>query len=172
MKDAITINYKQLDSFSKGLDGLSNEIKKRIQLAALREAANMLAKSIRITTPIDSAKLLASIGTRRVKIDQYTDSFEVGSFVQSRRGDDAWYAGLVEYGHFYVIGKHSKAELRALKRTGSSGNKKIGWVPPNPFMRRAYDENIDRIQNAMSDKIGDSIAKAYARIARKAKGAK
>lgn len=61
-------------------------------------------------------------------------------------GEEVWYGRLVEFGHAIVVGG-----IRVVKRSGRVrwyGGKKVGDVPPHPFMRPAFDSKTDEAYDA------------------------
>ena len=61
-------------------------------------------------------------------------------------GKQAWYGRLVEFGHAIVAGGTLVTKLSG--RVIRIGGKKVGDVPPHPFMRPAFDSKTDEAYDA------------------------
>ncbi len=85
-----------------------------------------------------------------------------GARVKVQTNDrDAFYAYFVEYGHYVRTPKMTSKQHRAARAgvdiyTGSK------WIPPNPFMRRAWEGNKDAALKAMADYIVEQLPIATA----------
>ena len=80
----------------------------------------------------------------------------------SRRGRDAWYARLVEYGHRTGTRKTGYLQKRG-KGSGFAGT--TTFVRPQPFMRPAFEANKERAVDLMMAKMRELVDQA-ARAAR------
>lgn len=95
----------------------------------------------------------------------------------AKKGRDAWYARLVEYGHRKASGKGGRLvrDSRALtekglaryaaKRSGGriKGTASFGDVPAHPFMRPAWDKNKERALDAILQGLDRQLKKAAQR---------
>ena len=63
-------------------------------------------------------------------------------------GKQAWYGRLVEFGHAIVAGGTLVTKFSG--RVIRIGGKKVGDVPPHPFMRPAFDAKTDEAYDAFA----------------------
>lgn len=83
-------------------------------------------------------------------------SFDRNATVVMYAGAGARHAHLVEFG----------TDVRRHTGTGKS----VGAMPPNPFMREAWEETRGRVQGLLRQELADQIERAAARARRRAGG--
>lgn len=141
-----TIDTKSL---LKSLEQFPINIQKNVLTGAVRAGAKPLVDEARSRVPQNTKNLRKSIGITKRK----TKNKNIVKFtVSPRKGgkNDGWYAHMIEYGHDIVKNKQV-----------------IGSVPPQPFMRTAYEaqdqQSIKAVQEYMAKRIDKEIAKSKAK---------
>ena len=151
-----TIQIKGMEQLKNGLKSLPKTVARRIMNNALKKAAEEMRTAIVRKTPIDKGNLIFSIKSQIWKENDFESNIKVGSHYSpwgKSATDRAWYAHLIEYGHKWVIRKVKGGPIVDQ-----------GYTPPRPFMRPAFDENVERIKTMLADQIGDGVQKALKRM--------
>lgn len=136
-------NFPQLEQTFKKLPG---EIKEKALRAVFRAGARKIANAAKAAAPVKSGRIKGSIATRWAKEGKWTVSRDAYVKTGGKRADKAgaYYAHMVEFGHW--------ATGRSRKRGAGAT-----WQGPKPFMRPAFDQNVERI---VADFQSKTIAKA------------
>lgn len=139
MSIEIEIDYKDV---LKSLKQFPINIQKNVLVGSVRAGAKPLVNEARANTPTRSGNLKKSIGIVKRKTK---DKSFIWFSVTPRRGGkyDGWYDHLVEFGH----------ELK------SKSGKSLGFVPPVPFMRKAYENQTDESIKASTEYMRKRIDK-------------
>ena len=137
MSEITLIGFKEL---AIELKTFPDKLKKKALGKVVRAGANVILKDARRRAPKRLGKLRKGIKVQRKRRQPRNIIRDAIGFTK-----DAWYGRLVEYGHNIV---------------SSSGEKKvIGHVSAQPFLRPAFDNNINASLDAMHKKLEQEIGK-------------
>lgn len=140
--------FKQLE---KKLLGLEKKVAKKLVRRALRDGAKIIHQEARLRVPVKTGRLRRSI---KVKAAKKRKKHQVAIIVQCGEGDfvgDTFYGGMIEFGYEKVpVYRGSDGRFRSAKR----GTQPTTTVPPQPFMRPAFDSKkgaaVSAIENTLS----------------------
>ena len=131
--------FAELD---RELSKLPVKIQQKVLKKTVREGAKVVQKAARKNAPVSSNRLPGmkyeypsghlrkNIKVRAMTkrdLSQYGNAKDMVG-VKVTLGKGAWYGSMVEFGHKL-----------------SRNKKQFGHVPPNPFMRRAFDSNKQQV---------------------------
>jgi HK97 gp10 family phage protein len=138
----LKVSFEGLKELEQAFDLLPRRVGVKAASKAVREGAKIIQKAARANVPVDTGNLRRSISVK--VLNKRRDALEVAAIIGpatgyvSKRGKnagkkvgDGFYGFFVEYGT-----KDTKAQ---------------------PFMRPAYDENVQAAQQAIVDVIGEAI---------------
>lgn len=140
----------------KVLEGLKATTARGVTRRALKKALEPVAAAARGMAPQDTGKLAANIGisTRLTKRQAREARGATGRDVQTIYVGPQWpSAHLVEFG---TGPRHHKS------------GKFVGVMPPQPFMRPAWDQNREQVLARLTDEIRAELDKTLARVAKRA----
>jgi HK97 gp10 family phage protein len=164
MRDGIQVQIKGLEHFKRGLQSLPIKMARQIQNKAISEAAKFMRQKIVEKTPIDHGWLISSIKVKGKKLDDWSVEYRAGSYYQPGDPHPVWYAHIVERGGMWAIGKKAGAAIRAMKKGIQLAGHKLGHRPARPFVRPAWDANIEKAQSIIAEIIGKGVQRAYKKI--------
>ena len=140
----LKVSFEGLNELKKAFDLLPQRVGVKASSKAVREGAKVIQEAARAKVPVDTGNLKRSISIK--VLNKKRDALQVAALIGpgtgyfSKRGknagkrvNDGFYGFFVEYGT-----KRSKA---------------------TPFMRPAYDENVQAAQQAIVNVIGEAIEK-------------
>ena len=157
MADGMTVDLQGLEQLNAAMARLPYDMQVKVAVPALRAAGKVIAGIAKTLAPVGSSKdvwgkdnlhrpgsLKRSITSRVWKPDGVGYSVNGAVFVRSGRrygAADAFYAGMVEGGHWTLVprkrmARHprtGKRESVRMKREGA----RMAYVAPRPFMRPA-----------------------------------
>ncbi|MCG8430379.1 MAG: HK97 gp10 family phage protein [Candidatus Omnitrophica bacterium] len=159
------------------LKGLEPKLQKRVFGKVVRAGSKVVLKDARRRAPKRSREwegasypnppgtLRKGIIVRRKRGKSFGIIRDVIGFSKA-----AWYGRLVETGHRIVVGgtlaggsKRRKTKGTPFTRSGrattSGQGRVVGHVPPKPFLRPAFDNNIERVLTQMKQTLRSEIDK-------------
>ena len=128
------------DKIARRLQMLAEEVAREHMRECALAGAEVIRAEIETTAPRKAGTLAENIEKEVKKQTKSRVDIHIGP------GEEAWYGRLVESGHAIVVGG-----IRVVKRSGRVrwyGGKKVGDVPPHPFMRPAFDSKTDEAYDA------------------------
>lgn len=158
--ESIKVEWHGMQELLSELRNLPKAIRERVLIGAVAKAASVLKAEAVLQAPQwtgevskghpPSGTLKRAIYQARL-VNECTDTREV-RIVSVRSGkkfravkvkggianQDAFYAYWVEYGHWTRAPGTDAKTHKALRQTGMLAAAGARWVPPNPFMRRAF----------------------------------
>jgi len=132
---SFSFKIEGIREINAALEKFSFNMERNIAKSAVRAGANVIAKEARLIVPVGKSKTLKK--SIRVVARSRKQGHAVASIVTRsgkewrKKGMDAWYAPLVEFGTKYI--------------------------PARPFMRRALDGKVREVVQAMSDTVEKRI---------------
>lgn len=135
----------------KRIDRMFAELPKRMQKKVVRQGVRaggkVLLAAAKANAPVLSGRLRKSLKLRvspRPRKDAYRMRVTTGTREELGIPSDekSYYPAAVEYGH-------------AIVKDGAL----VGTVPPNPFLRRAFDEKKEEAQNVSTSLISEGIVR-------------
>jgi HK97 gp10 family phage protein len=162
MADGFEISVTGLDKVDKALQQLSGgEFREKMMRSALRAGGTVMQAAIMANAPINpkmpgpkSTALppgaLQSDVHLTVSKDKQTDSFSAWIYFGKYT---IHVARFVEWGHLQIHGGR-KGKGITIKTTSGDGND----VAAHPFIRPAFDANIDLVAQAINDSIKADLA--------------
>ena len=140
----ITAKFTGGDVLAKALRTLPVKVEKQIIREATRAAAEPVLHAAQAKAPVETGLLKSTLrittstssrkGTFKARIQAGGKGAEEGKDYTG----EAFYAPMIEYGHF-------------------AGHRRLGgareWVEPKPFMRPAFDENVEKAIDIMIAKV-------------------
>ena len=155
----VKINPRAFAKIQSNASAVFDQIERRGMKDALMAAAKPIVKETKARTPKRTGALRRSISKKGRTIPaQQTAEVKIGPRSGYRDGKiyPARYAHLVEFGHRQVVNT-------------ATGKKNIGFVPPKPFMRPAYESKKDEAREIYGREIGDRIHRQFQRYKRAGK---
>ena len=116
---------------------------------ALNAGATVIEQTLQVLTP--ESELDRDDGQHMVDslvIDVQVDSNGRGGYAEVGYGKQGYKANLVEYGHVMVTHKNQ-------------GSREVGFVPPHPFMRPAFEQSSDAAIAAVQESILQTVDQEY-----------
>jgi len=164
MKGALKL--EGLAGLKKALDDLPKATSRNVQRRVLLKRAQIVVDAARAKAPVRLGHLRRSIiATTKRPAGRATASRRAfaaaGGGAAGRAASKAAGASMVEV--FVGPGRHPQAGQQEF------GNRNH---PPHPYLRPAFDENRQRLIKGLADDMWAEIAKASARLAKKAARAK
>lgn len=136
-----------LKELNAKLKALPDKLAVKVLKGALMEAAQPILHAARSKAPVDTGLLVSSIKVRSgVSIRRGVVRATVGTSSGDYHGDE-FYAAFIEYGHRQ--GKRTrwvkaKGKLGKLQAAVEKAGDSRPFVPAQPFMRPAFDENKEK----------------------------
>ncbi len=164
---------KGLKEIQAKLKALEPKLAKKVVRAALKKSAEPILHAARSKAPVDTGFLVSSIKlTTALSRRKGTMTVRVGTSKGFYKGDD-FYASFIEFGYrrgarrtktqlglpdarqlpnqiAFTVAKYTSKVQRAV-------NNQRPWVPAQPFLRPAYDENKERALNILTTEILSGI---------------
>lgn len=167
---AITVRVDGLPELQRALADLKSNIERRYVYVATAAAAGVIKNAVIANAPVwhgevskghpppGTLKKAISIGRARG-----LGRGVVGYYVYVKSGKksktDAYYWKWVEFGHYTKGAKRFKVRAgdarRSFDRYQEEGGAK--FIPPQPFMRSAFDANWQASLDRFVDKLGDQL---------------
>lgn len=168
MAKGVTVQIKGLQELGKRLEQLSADIAGKVGRAATAAGANVIKKAAIANAPSDTGNLKKNIISKRIPsgeshlTSEHIVTVRVGKLTEKQKAKglhDAFYARQVEFGHFrrYVSVPTSGGDWITLKDKPLASPV---WVPAQPFLRPAYDNNKTKAIEAMKARIEARLKKA------------
>ena len=147
---------------AKALQGIPGRISQEAAFAALVEALLPVVNAAKARAPVESGDLKRSLG---FTIKRYKKSKILLGIVGPLRGygtggrEPANYAHLIEYGHRIARGgKLDRTDGRRVRRgLFEARGTDVGFVPPRPFMRPAWDETKRQCLETLARIFGEKM---------------
>lgn len=180
---SVIVKTKGLKELDRRLGGLAATIQLKGAVGMNRAAARVVEREAKKKCPVSTGNLRASIKT--FQIEKGERSGKVTHWVSHTVGRDAvhdgWYAHIVEFGNIHGPYRIPKAKgqqatpklMSTWNRAGRSGawiNETFGrritnktWTA-RPYMRPAFDENIDKILKTAAKNLERFVEKKEAPI--------
>lgn len=172
---AITVQVQGLPELQRALANLSAKIERRYVYVATAAAAGVVKNAVIAAAPVyhgevsdghpppGTLKRAISIGRARglgrgvVGYYVYVKSGKKEAL--KKKGTDAYYWRWVEFGH-YATGRRrlknrARGKATSFARYIETGS--VHYVPPNPFMRSAFDANWRAALDRFTDKLGSQL---------------
>lgn len=150
-RDELTFKWHGAKELDEALRRLPEAVHKSVLQSALRKAGKILVDHVRSdgSAPRRTGMLVASV--------------TVGTKLGNRQRKARVREGEAEVfiGPTYPFGAHGH-----LVEFGATRDKR-GVMPANPFMRRAWDANKDRILNVFAEELAKSISRKARSLAKK-----
>jgi len=156
------LKLEGMAGLKKALDDLPKATSKNVQRRVLLKRAQLVVDSAKAKAPVRLGHLRRSIiATTKRPAGRASASRRAfaaaGGGAAGRAASKAVGAAMVEV--FVGPGRHPQAGQQEF------GNRNH---PPQPFLRPAFDENRERLIRGLADDMWQEIAKASARLAKKA----
>lgn len=135
------------DELQRLMRKLSPRIHRKVTRAAISAGLTPMLRAMRKEVPVDDGVLKASLGR---KVKAYDKTLSVVGLAGPRK-NAAPHAHLVEYG--------------TAPRYDAEG-KYAGVMPPNPFVRKARDEQTHAAGLAVNRKMAEGVHREAAKLAR------
>jgi len=177
MSNWVEITVKGLDELKENLNKLSKEMQVKGGERAVRAGAAVILKAAKNKVPVKTGNLKKSLRIRRISNKGSTwPKFWVCHSTGRGVKNDGWYAHLVEFGGIkgsYPIrprkrlyGGGKKALMIPIGSGGRSGSTIYGIYSAvrhpqsraKPYMRPAFDENVNRSMDAIVKRMDKFIA--------------
>jgi len=113
---------------------------------ALKAGAEVIAEEARQNAPVETGNLRENIGLEKESVTKTGGSYKIGP------SKKAFYGLFVEMGHPIVVGGRRTAK----KKPG----RVVGFVPPKPFLRPAFDSRKAEAEKVVRDKLKQLIEQA------------
>ena len=177
----ITMRWEGLTELKTRLAMLNEDVQRNIVRAAVGAGAREIAKEARLRAPraetahwrargkmVSPGTLAKAIAAGRSRRESQPGREIWRVFVrhgkkEQARGLDAFYAGWVEFGHYYVPpgGKSGiGGSLRQRRKLRSLSSAR--FVPGRPFLRPAFESKKEAAVQAMVDRLKQRLDKAGA----------
>ena len=147
------------------LESLEPKIRKKVLGKAVRAGSNIVKKDARAHAPKqakswEGMQYSVPPGTLKKGIIVRRATRQPRYIVRDLIGfsKQAWYGRLVEMGHKLVRGGRLASGAKN-KRKSSGGGKVIGHVAAKPFLRPAFDNNVDKVIAAMAKVLKEELGK-------------
>lgn len=147
----IQIIIPELQKMEKGLQSFPKKVAKKILNLALKKGAKVLSDAIKKEVPVRLGALKESIDDKGKKISDVEQIHIVGSYNRPGSKQPTNYAHLVEYGHKWVVMRGKKVIA-------------AGTKAPQPYMRPAFDNTREEVQQVIAETIGQAAARQWARL--------
>lgn len=177
MFDSVVIKVDGLDVLEARMQSLAADVQNRIARAAVGAAARVVAGEARLRAPraeaahwrskgvkVPPGTLARAITAARSRIESAPGRevwrvFARHGKKQQAKGLDAFYAGWVEFGHYYVPRKGKLGASLQLRRKLRQMSSAV-FVPGRPFLRPAFDAKKEAALAAMVDQLKQRLDKA------------
>lgn len=147
-----------VEELDKAFRSLPDAVGKSVLIGALREAAVPVRDDAKSFAPHDDGDLIDSIQISTRLTNSQKPAFRAGRF-----------SGTVFVGPSHPKGSHGVlVEFGTGPRYNKAG-KYLGVMPPQPFMRTAWDQNQDRILKILREIIWSKLKGAARSLAKRAK---
>lgn len=144
--------FKGGRELQEALNKLPAQIERNIVRSGIRQGANVIRDAARENVPVDSGDLKKSIRvSTRSRRGQVRATVTAG-------GGDAFYAHMVEFGTKPHDIKARKGGVLSFGGIFAKSIKHPGQAP-QPFMRKAIDENTDKAIRAVGEQIRKRLTK-------------
>jgi len=154
----VRIEVKGIKDLYLDLSKYAEDLQTKVLRKAVRAGSKLIAKDARRRAPVRSSeweniKYPTPPGTLKRGIRVSRARKQPKYIVRDVIGfsEQAWYGRLVETGHFIVRGGR-------LRKKGSKA-RIVGYSPPRPFLRPAFDANVNQAIEAMKTKMFDETKK-------------
>jgi len=186
MANSVTFKFAGLAGIRDVLKKLPEETQKKVLRPAIAKSAKPLLAAAKAKAPVRSGALRASLtslvrkgkrdGLYYAAVGPSSDYFMAGKRVRgdaSRVGADkpANYAHLVEFGHMSAAatGVNVASAAGSARVRGGRSKKTVfsarSFILPKPFMRPAFMNSKDQVEQVMAQEIQRGLADAVKRIA-------
>lgn len=158
MADSFSVSVKGLSDLKKKLDGMVDDMRRKALRSAVAAGARVIVLDARARAPKKTGDLKKSIGSRRDILESRKD-YEVRAVsvfkVKGVYGNNA---------RNRQKGRVGKTYLQDPPTFYWKFNE-LGTVrqPAKPFVEPALSQNIQRVTDAIKDRLADRIAKAAAK---------
>ena len=175
----LEIGISGIQQITSTLNRLPDRLVNKVMRQAVRKGIKKFESAIRSNARgmlrghghIDAASIEKNIIT---KVKTYGSTATIFAIAGVARSADraAPHAHLVEFGHRMVTRGtverlNSERSAGRSRRTGRrGGGRVIGFVPPVPFVRRAFDANAQGVKLAIVAEIGRGAEKEVAKMAK------
>lgn len=175
------VNVKGFAELKIALDQFSKGVSRNVLRGAVNAGASVIRNQARLNAPVmykalpnhqPPGTLKRAIVNHFVKELSNLTQIVINVAVRmgkSRRGQgkkqtlsqDAYYAGWIEYGHFFVGHKPKGTTWKKHRETEKAGGK---FIPAQPFMRPAYEAKkmnaVDAMRTYLEKRIPAEVEKA------------
>lgn len=127
---AITLEIKGIEEVIKKLNSLEPKISEKLQRRGMRRAGALLADEMRARAPYKFGELREGI-----KINTRRKKWAIFVNVESTNFK-TWF---IEYGHALVKPRGMRQGGGTAKKRLVANYVKVGYVPPNPFVRQSFE---------------------------------
>jgi len=177
----MTMHWSGLVEIKSRLTTLNDDIQRNVVRAAVGAGAREIAKEARLRAPraeaahwrakgkkVSPGTLAKAIAAGRSRTESQPGKEIWRVFVrhgkkEQAKGLDAYYAGWVEFGHYYVPPKGkggAGGSLRQRRKIRALGSAR--WIPGKPFLRPAFEAKKEAAVQAMVDRLKQRLDKAGA----------
>lgn len=137
-----------LDDVQKMLSEMPRHIVVSGFAKALKAGADIVEQTLQVMTPESDVDRDGKHLVDSLVIDVQVDSSGRGGYAEIGYGPQGYKANLVEYGHVMVTHQ-------------DQGKKEVGFVPPHPFMRPAFEQSGDAAIAAIQESIVRTVQQEY-----------
>ncbi len=159
MSDDVRIKVSGLRELDRALAELPKATGKNVLRRVGRKALKPMIEDARAKVPVASGKLRDSLQVA-TKLSKRQQSMHRKMFRDDKASVEV-FAGAAALPHAHLV------EFGTGPRYTKDG-RYTGQMPPQPFMRPAWDANKGRILDDIAKDLGDEITKAAKRLAKKA----
>ena len=179
MSGVFSLNIQGLDELLKELEGLERKIFDKVMAKSVLAGAKVIQKAAKELAPVRSnewegASYPNPPGTLKKGIAIAKATRQPPTIVRYQVGfsKKAWYGRLVELGHKLVRGgtlaggkkRRTTPGLpftrgRKPRPTTSGQGRVVGHVPARPFLRPAFDNNVQKAIEAMKTTLREELDK-------------
>lgn len=159
----VTGNISGLKELEEKLKRLPLEVQRTAVTEAATTALEITLDAARANAPVLTGLLRSEIALKPLPDSRYPGAtVEVGDEAYS---GDAFYGSFIEFGHHWGKRQRIKRPPKGTKiqhhaqiaKLLKAVNEARPWVPPNPFLRRAFDETAEEVGRVFATEIGREI---------------
>ena len=135
----VNVDVKGLPELKRKLGAAGPQLAARIMRAGLTKGIEIIAQAVLASTPVRTGELRENLVVAVDVAPSGTSGIARVGF-----GKEGYIARFLEYGHRKVVRKGESQEV-------------VGFVPANPFMRRAYESSKEQAREAIIETLHSEV---------------